>query len=347
LACPRCHQPLPSSALEVPPLVVSLIGAPACGKTYLLPAAVRHLRRFLPEFDFSLTDADALGNTLIREREQRLFGRVGPDFVSFTKTDPHDPRLHHAVRLDGQTKLLPQPFQYNATPRSSLNGTGGGGSRSAWSLALYDNAGEAYLPGASEAAISSAADHIQRADLLLFLFDSLQEPATAALAADDGLGIPYSDHGQAALLAYLSNRLRECRHLRHGQKVSAPMVVIVGKFDLFKDSLFPLGGEPLRVENGELRLDMARVEGRSRQLRRLLLDKCEDVVSALEGMASSVAYVPVSGLGCVPCWGELDGKRVVGVDRRKMNPAWVTVPLLYALAKWGPPGVRIPVVRGC
>ena len=45
IACPHCHLPLPRAMLEHPPLLVSIIGTPTCGKSYFLGALTWSLRR--------------------------------------------------------------------------------------------------------------------------------------------------------------------------------------------------------------------------------------------------------------------------------------------------------------
>src|SRR3954453_3880620 len=44
LACPRCHLPIPRSMMEIEPLFLSILGAPASGKSYLLTAMTWQLR---------------------------------------------------------------------------------------------------------------------------------------------------------------------------------------------------------------------------------------------------------------------------------------------------------------
>src|SRR5437667_12620553 len=38
LACPKCHLSVPRALLETEPLCISILGTPACGKAYSLPA---------------------------------------------------------------------------------------------------------------------------------------------------------------------------------------------------------------------------------------------------------------------------------------------------------------------
>src|SRR4051794_14371504 len=58
LACPHCHLPAPRALLEAEPFFVSILGTPACGKSYFLTAMTWQLRSILTlEFGVSFADA--------------------------------------------------------------------------------------------------------------------------------------------------------------------------------------------------------------------------------------------------------------------------------------------------
>src|SRR5207302_699308 len=74
LACPKCHLPLPRALLETEPLFVSILGTPACGKSYFLTAMTWELRRMLPQqFALTFSDADTISNRSLNEFEELLF----------------------------------------------------------------------------------------------------------------------------------------------------------------------------------------------------------------------------------------------------------------------------------
>ena len=74
LDCPRCHLTLPRVLLEVEPTFISILGTPACGKSFLLAALAWQLRRLLPQqFGLSFADADPLSNRVLHEYEESLF----------------------------------------------------------------------------------------------------------------------------------------------------------------------------------------------------------------------------------------------------------------------------------
>ena len=81
-------------------------------------------------------------------------------------------------------------------------------------------------------------------------------------------------------------------------------------------------------------LDVDRIEERSAILRKLLTRLSPEIVSAAEGLAPEVIYVPSSALGAAteidPATGNL------GIRPRRVSPVGVTVPFLYALYRTAP-----------
>ena len=100
LACPQCHLPIPRAMLEMEPLFVSILGAPASGKSYLLTAMTWQLRQVLPlHFKVAFTDADPASNRVLNECEESLF--LHPRRVrarSSGQPDPQDRASRRAVR---------------------------------------------------------------------------------------------------------------------------------------------------------------------------------------------------------------------------------------------------------
>src|SRR5262249_2888946 len=80
LACPNCHLPVPRGLLEMEPFFVSILGAPGCGKSYLLAAMTWQLRQALArDFLVNFADADLVANGQLIEYEQALFQNARPD----------------------------------------------------------------------------------------------------------------------------------------------------------------------------------------------------------------------------------------------------------------------------
>jgi hypothetical protein len=79
-------------------------------------------------------------------------------------------------------------------------------------------------------------------------------------------------------------------------------------------------------------LDWERVAATSRKVRELLWEHSPELVSAAEGFAKEVMYVPVSATGCPPV-ADKSGA-IQGIRVRDVKPKWVEVPLLMVLARW-------------
>ena len=174
LACPRCHLVLPRAVVEAEPLFISIIGAPASGKSHLLASMTWSLRRLLPEkFSLAFNDADTLANHTLTQYEQTLF--LADDTskpVAIRKTELHG-ELYDEVRLGEQIISLPRPFLF------TMRHTGRPISQSDASrmrvMCLYDNAGEHFHPGMDSLA-SPGTQHLAKSRVLMFLFDPTQNP---------------------------------------------------------------------------------------------------------------------------------------------------------------------------
>ena len=73
VACPRCHFEISRASLELEPLFLSVVGAPASGKSFLLGSMTWTLRKSLSKFGYRFIDADPGANQTIHSYEQTLF----------------------------------------------------------------------------------------------------------------------------------------------------------------------------------------------------------------------------------------------------------------------------------
>jgi len=137
MACPVCHLEVPPALLEVGQTVVSVVGAPSSGKSVLLAAATFMMRSGLvvPGLDF--TDIDPSLNDLTIDLEGTLFKSATPEVPTMIAKTETSGRLYRSYRR-GDLRIT--------APKPQLFGLARGGVRSV--LALYDNAGEHFLPGA-------------------------------------------------------------------------------------------------------------------------------------------------------------------------------------------------------
>jgi len=64
LACPKCHLRVPRPMFEIRPIFLSILGSPACGKSYLLASMVWRMRSVMPKrFALGFHDAAPDFNT--------------------------------------------------------------------------------------------------------------------------------------------------------------------------------------------------------------------------------------------------------------------------------------------
>src|SRR5262249_38231646 len=141
------HLPIPRALVELQPLFVSILGAPASGKSYFLTAMTWLLRQTLPRsFALGFGDADPASNRSLNEYEERLFLNENHDrLVALDKT-ALEGDLYNTVLFNGQAVSYPRPFIFSLRPldehpnRQAV-------SKLSRAVCLYDNAGEHFLPG--------------------------------------------------------------------------------------------------------------------------------------------------------------------------------------------------------
>ena len=335
LACPRCHLSVSWSLLEMPPLFISILGAPGSGKSYLLAAMTWQLRQTLRDrFAVSFTDADPLSNQVLSEYEERLFLNPQEDQLVYLPKTELEGQLYQSVAYGERRVWYPRPFVFSLQPledhldydkRRIL----------ARALCLYDNAGEHFLPGGESA--NSPSKHLALSESLFFLFDPTQHPKFRTQCKPHSSDPQMGDHGwshrQDQVLLEAAKRIRSHNGLSQNDKLRQPLVVIVTKYDAWQ-SLAPnlqlnLERVVRRVGAKMSALDIERLTSTSDSVRQLLNRYASEMVTAAESIAEQVIYVPVSALGQSP---ELiDSSGMLGSRPRDIRPIWTEVPLLFAL----------------
>lgn len=352
LACPRCHLTIPRAMTQLPPLYVSLIGAPASGKSYFLASMAWEMRRLMRDrFGVSFTDADALFNQSLHENEETLFLSHNPDaLVSIRKTELQG-AMYDQIRLGEQIVQLPKPLLFTMRSTREREGSSGTGSSQTRMMCLYDNAGEHYQPGMDTVSMPGT-QHLAKSRVLWFLFDPTQNARfreqCRSLSQDPQLRGLARTQRQEVLLNEAADRIRRYSGLGAGEKHDRPLIVLVSKADIWSQLLgVQLSREPLATDPGDRSLsavDVDRVEKVSAGLRELLFTLTPEFVAAAEDFCRHVVYIPVSALGRGP---EIDDHGSLGIRPRDIQPQWVTVPALYMLAKWANgwiPGVHTDVL---
>jgi hypothetical protein len=348
VACPRCHLQVPESMLEVAPLFISIIGAPASGKSYFLASMTWELRRLLPQMALSFSDADPMRNSPIHEYEQSLFMNPRPDDpTDIRKTQSDDPRLYRTTMIEGAAIRFPVPLQFLLwpTPEHAKYATARQIGRL---VVLYDNAGEDFLPGAEDVA-TPVVQHLAKSQILFSFFDPTQDPGFRAECGSSdpqlsgelrpGQQTPAIMHRQETLLRETTVRIRRYLRMAQDERLKKPLIVIVPKFDIIaKMAGISLDTEPY-TESKEDRpalMDTRKVEQVSDKLRELFRRLCPEYVASAESLSMAVRYVPVSALGGSPELVQRGEQSFYGVRPADIKPKWVTVPLMYSLCKWAP-----------
>jgi hypothetical protein len=349
LACPRCHLAMARALLESEPVFLSILGMPACGKSYYLTALTWELRQLLPmHFGLSFVDADPISNRNLNEYEELLFLNPQSDqlipLADLIRKTELQGELYDTVMFGNQSVSYPRPFMFalqalanhpKYDPHRSVGRV----------LCLYDNAGEHFQPGQDTTA-SPVTQHLASSRMLLFLFDPTQDQRFRKLCQEKENASLSPAGGrtsrQEMVLHEAAARVRRYAGLAQTAKHNRPLVVVATKYDVWSHLLDdPDMAEPWLHAGSMMGLDLDRIEKRSQEVRGLMVRICPEIVNSAETFASNVIYVPVSALGKSPV---LDpASQRLAIRPRDIQPVWATVPLLYGLHRWLPgivPGLR-------
>ena len=342
VACPRCHLTLPRDLLTSDTTFMSIIGVPASGKSYFLASMTWELRRVLPgKLGLRFSDADPTANILLNQAEEMLFLQDDCNVpVKLEKTQTEGGGLYDTIRLGQQFISLPHPLLFSLKP-SSNHLQGAAPEQVSRVLCLYDNAGEHFQPGQYDSASSPVTQHMARSKVLMFLYDPLKDTRFRALCRSRGSTDPQLDasvraYRQETILNEAANRVRKYTGLPASKKHDRPLIVIVPKSDVWGPLIdLDLSHEPLvppAKGDGPWSVDVRAIEAISGRVRAMLREHAPEFVEAAEDFCQTIVYVPVSALGCGPEKSEQAGGFYV--RPRDITPRWVTVPMLYILAKW-------------
>ncbi len=346
LACPKCHLGIPRALLEMKSVFLSILGAPACGKSYFLASMTWQLRRLFPkQFGLAFGDADPVANQVLHQYEELQFLNPNPDALVKIEPTQATGDLYDSVSYGGESGIVryPRPFLFSLRPLESHPGYATT-AHVARALCLYDNAGESFLPG-SDKATSPVTRHLALSQALFFLFDPTQDPrfrqACDGKTTDPQMKMRTTRLAREAparqdtILLEAAARVRRYAGLGQNAKHARPLIVVVTKYDAWSNLLGTARLDDPWKNPGHgsvAQLNLQEVDLRSEQLRNVLWDLCPEIVSAAESFANEVVYVPVSATGRGP---ELDPSTGAdGIRPRDMNPMWVEVPILYTLCRW-------------
>jgi hypothetical protein len=358
LACPKCHLNVPSALLEMEPLFFSIFGAPASGKSFFLAAMAWELRKTLPlTFSIAFSDADPVSNRHLHEYEESLFSSGSPKSLvplgSLIRKTEEQGDLYDTVAFGTQTVSYPRPLLFALQP-SPEHPNAEKLDHLSKVLCLYDNAGESFLPGKDTAA-NPVTRHIAQSRVLFFVFDPTQD-SRFQLQQDGHRLMRQSPRTfrQEPILQEAAARIRRYAGIPQTHKHQRPLIVILTKFDEWSQLLgsapppspWMAVDIPRQSKPGSSRrvhaLDSAIVERQSRHAREALLELTPEIVTAAEGFASEVIYIPVSAVGWKTEWSE--SNRQLAIRPVDTEPHWATVPFVYALSR-STPGLIPQIAR--
>jgi hypothetical protein len=345
LACPSCHLEIPRPLYQIQPIFFSILGAPASGKSYFLASMTWQLRQILPSrFGIAMTDTDTVSNARLHEYEEQQFLNPNPESVVAIAKTQLDGDFYDRVNLGTHVVSYPRPFLFNMRPMAQHPNYSKSQSVSRV-MCLYDNAGEHFLPG-SDSAMAPVTRHLALSRALFFLFDPTQD-ARFRRACQGKTSDPQMQHRterlaresttrQDTILIEAIQRVRRHAGLREDEMHQRPLIVVVTKWDSWRELLPAIAPDPLpyrKAPNSSTHiLDGERVQEVSNQLAELLRTLTPEIVAAAEGFTKHLLFVPVSATGCAPEQDEATG--AFGVRPKNLNPYWVEVPMLYALSRW-------------
>lgn len=327
MACPHCHRKLPPGFLDLKPKILSIVGAPASGKSYYLSVLVKVLENMLPQvFGTAFYDADPAENRQLTQMKNRLFSGSTAAEAQLSKTALEGDMYVEVSRL-GRKVRMPKPFIFTVSPASDAD--------RATSIVFYDNAGEHFEPGANKAD-SPGAQHIAAAEGIFFLFDPTYNLEFRKILRGKSKDPQIDDRRfdqQNTLLAEMNSRVKGLLGIDFREKIQKPLAMLVGKCDVWQDLI---GQEHLRnaVVNGQL--DIAVIKEVSDLIRSKLLEITPSIVANAESISDNVMYFPVSSFGCSPELLGIDPETqhpILSPDPNKISPVLVEIPILWILCQ--------------
>lgn len=344
LSCPRCLNLMVQQFLQMPPLFLSIFGAPGSGKSFYLAAMVRALKKLLnPKFQLRFQSASAEGNHLITQYERELFGDAGDGTLAqLDKTQQTGDRWYYQASIDGQDMLLPRPYLYTVQPRhdpryASVE------QQLARTICLYDNAGEQFLPG-TDLGNAPVIDHLARSEALLFVFDPIQESDFRRRCRKRGCTDPQVtkapfSYSQTDVLTKVVSRIQSLTRLPATKLYDKPLIVIVNKYDAWKGLLEKEPTAPDRIigddGKGHTVFDADGLLRFSEKIEDFLQFLTPEIVNEARSFAKEVVFIPVTTTGMSPQYVENpnnpEGRPDLLFKRGKLKPRWVELPVLFAL----------------
>jgi hypothetical protein len=334
LACPRCHLEIPAPLLEMPESIVSVVGAPGCGKSVMLAAASFSLRSGLVVQGLDFIDADPTLNDLTLELEAALFRSTSPDKPAMIAKTDLSGRLYRSFRFADAVHSAPKPQLFVLGRRSVRR-----------MLCLYDNAGEHFLPG-RESAQEPVTQHLAVSRSLVFVVDPTQDHRVVAeLGGRDAVasmgGGGSVEQRQDLVLIEAANRVRRLRSLGSSDPLPFRVVLALAKADIWGRLTSPPIEPSFGRAEGDttprtnLAVPNAKVLGRAHEACcEFLTNHMPELLATTRALDSRFRVVPFSGLGKPPS-ASADGGGLT-IRPSDVKPIWPAAPIVVALSEAEP-----------
>lgn len=333
IACPHCHLQIPSSILDMDSLYFSIVGAPSSGKSYFLTSLVHQLRKNLPEYaECSFADVDPRINRTINVYENMMFMAVEKvKVVTLTKTEEVGLDFSDQTIMNGLPVYLPKPFIFQIVPLSKNDADSKGFRKN---IIFYDNAGEHFEPG-RENVSNPATLHLAHSNAIIFIFDPINDSEMRQICnqSDPQFDDTKKVSNQTVLFSEMVSRIRRHANMTMSQKSSIPLILAVGKYDLwedcFEEKLREKSPFVFNPESMDMDFDSDILYSVSFSLREFIQRYAPGIVAQAETFFETVIFVPVSSFGTLAEVSEhknVNGNSAVGIMPSKLNPVWSDIP---------------------
>jgi hypothetical protein len=330
MACARCHLELPPALVEIPQTIVSVVGAPGCGKSIMLASASIALRSGLVVGGMHYLDADASLNDLTIELESTLFRSTTPDTPAMIAKTDLSGRLYRSFKSEEGVWMAPKPQLFEIARGDARR-----------MLCLYDNAGEHFLPG-RESPQQPVTRHLGASRALLFVVDPTQDERVAvrlggrdAVAALGGAGS--AEQRQDLILTEAVNRVRRLRGLSSRDPLPFRIVLALAKADIWASTAPSELAEAFEAREAGRRMavpergTLATVHAAAVRF----LEECmPEFLATARAVDPKFRVVPFSGLGRSPSR-DASGSGL-SIRPRDVRPIWPAAPLVVALSEAEP-----------
>lgn len=344
VACPNCRLTIPQMGLELPSLVLSVLGAKSSGKSVFLASMVHSLRQRAGQLGIGFFDADLALNEALLLDEQKLFADLdAEEYRAFStvvqQTQVEDGDSWRQTMINGALRryLPPYTFRFNASDRHVSKDE----KNMEFLLCLYDNAGEHFDYRTSQEN-KYMTGHLAQSKGIMFTFDPTQDRRFRRLMKNAPT-VSMASSRQDIFLSEAANRIREnsVRPVGARDPIPQTLVVVLTKFDMWMDTIKDRLPKELfhRITDDKQKVDFEcllkdNLEQVSDACKSLLREcHCNEIVDTAEALSRDVVFCPVAAVGTDV---KLNDSGVQEFRIGYGSPIWAEVPMLVLLNRAHP-----------